>query len=438
MLVKQEQLNPCEVELHIEIEAEKVGSAIDRAYIELGKSVNIPGFRKGKAPKAILQQFLGEDMVKERAADSLLQAAYLEALEESGLDPYAPADVDVTKYEVGEPLTFTAKVPLAPKTELGEYKGLKVERKVVAVGDEDVDREIDQIRRRHAKFPEVSDRPAQVGDVVRIETKAANEPDEEPKGNVAKIGENLPDFDNGLTGMNVGEVKVVDVTYPDDFATEELQGKTVPVQIDLKEIREEVLPEVTDEWVKETFAADQPEGTAPEDIVDTADKLRARIREAMVKASEEAADAQVQNELVGRIVEGSEVCFPQVLLDEGINEHLEELLEGLKKRNLTLEDYLKYKGVTSDELRGDYEERARQELKTRLVLREIVDKESIAVEEEDIEAELMSMAEGNHVPVETIRAYVEKTDNMASVRNRILTKKVMDFLLQSSNIKNVG
>ncbi len=439
MLVKQEELNPCEVALYIEVEVEKVSAAIDKAYTETGKSVNIPGFRKGKAPKAILQQFLDEDRVKDHAAEILLQAAYLEALKESNVEPYCPADVDITKFEIGEPLTFTAKVQMAPKIELGEYKGIRAERKAEAVTAKDVDNELNGILKRHAQYP-VVDRPAKDGDVVRIETKDDTQSDEEMKGSVAKIGENLPDFDKGLVGMTVGEEKVIKVNYPKDYANETIQGKTIPIRIKMTEIREEILPELNDEWVASIFGGPPTdEGQEPSpDVVTSVKELKAKIKEAMIKASEEAADDDVRNKIVHKIIEGSQVHFPEVMVDEMVDERVEEVVESLKKRKITLEDYLKYKGVTYEEQREEFAVEARHDIKTRLVLREIIDKENLAVEENDIEAELAIMAESNQVPVETIRAYVEKTGTMSAVNNRILTKKVMDFLVQSSNTNNIG
>jgi len=437
MLVKQEQLNPCEVELHIEVEVEKVSAAIDTAYLEIGKNVAIQGFRKGKAPMAILKQRVDQDRAKDEAADLLLQTGYMEALEESKLEPFARADVDIVSFEIGQPMTFRAKVPLAPTVELGKYKQLAIERQVVKISDEDVDEELLKLRRRHASYPEITERPAQTGDVVRVEARPDNEPEDQPKSGVAKIGENLPELDEALVGMNAGDVKVVDITYPDDYEAEEVRGKTVAMRIELMEIHEERLPDLTDEWVKEELPAPGL-GARDADVVDTVDKLREAVRRVMEQASIDAARADVENQILHQVVVGSEVCFPQVLVDQEVDKDVEELLENLKKRKLTMEDYLKYREVSPEQLRGEFEERARRDLKTRLVLREIVDKEQIKVEEENIEAELAQMAEANHVPVETIRAYVERTNGISSVRNRILMQKVMDFLVESSNIKDVG
>lgn len=436
MLLKQEQLNPCEVELHIEVDADKVSEAIDKAYADIGKSANIPGFRKGKAPKAILQQVIDEDKVKDRAADELLSVAYGEALDESKLEPFARADVDIVKFEIGEPMSFTARVPLAPKTELGKYKGLVVERPVVSVSDEDVDKELLQLRRRHAAYPEITDRPAQEGDIVRFEMKT-NGTDEQPKSDVAKIGENLPEFDKALVGMNVDEEKVVEIAYPEDYPIEDHRGKTIAKWVKLCELREEKLLDLSDDWVKDMFSARQ-EGAQGDDVVDTVDKLRANVRSVMEEATRDTINSEVENKILHQVVAGSEVCFPQALLNAEIGKDIDELLENLKKRKLTMEDYLKYRDITAEQLHDEFEERARRELKTRLVLRRIVEEEGLKVDQEDIQAELQSMAGASKVPVETVRAYVEKTNSMSSIKNRILMQKVMDFLVKSTNTKDIG
>lgn len=439
MLVKQEQLNPCEVELHVEIDAEKVNSAIDQAYKDFAKVTNIPGFRKGKAPRAILERHLDVEKVKEHAADNLLQEAYSEALKESNLEPFAPADVDIVTYEIGEPLVFTAKVPLTPTTELGDYVGLEVERNVPEVKDEQVDAEIQKIRERQAEYPEVADRAIQEGDMAVVEMKDDTKPEEEFKRNVAHVGDNLPDFDKGLIGMQVGEEKVIEMTYPDDYQAEELRGQTVPLRTRVVEIREQKLPELNDEWVKEAFIGETPEGQEPSaDAVDSVDKLKAKIRSAMEKAAQDVADAEVRNNLVKKVVENSTVCFPEVLVREEVHDRFDELQKDLKQRQVSVDDYLAYVGMTPDELHQKYEEEAKQTLTTSFVLHELKEKEGIAVEDDDVNAEIQSMADERSVPIETVRAYVDSTDNMQQIRNRILHRKILDFLVHASNIKSVG
>ena len=436
MLVRQEQLNPCEVELHIEVEADRVSEAIDKAYADIGKSANIPGFRRGKAPKAMLRQVIDEERVKDHAVDNLLAAAYADALDESKLEPFAVADVDIVKFEIGEPMSFKAVVPLAPKTELGKYKGLVVERPVISVSDEDVEEELLKFRQKRAAYPEITDRPAQEGDIVRFEMRK-NDSDEQPMSDITKIGDNLPEFDKAMVGMNVDEEKAFEITYPQDYPAEDFRGKTVAQWVKLCELREEILPELTDDWVKSAFSAHQ-EGAQGEDVVDTVDKLRAKFRSVIEEAARDRVNSEVENKILHQVVEGAEVCFPKALVSSEVERDIGELLDNLKERKLTMEDYLKYRDINAEQLQSEFEERARRELKTRLVLRRIIDEEGLAVQEEDIEAEMKSMAVASKVPMETVRAYVEKKEGMPSIKNRILMQKVMDFLVKSTNIKEVG
>lgn len=438
MQVTQEQLNPCEVELLIEIEADRVTSAYDETYRELGKRASVPGFRKGKAPREILERFVGEDLVRDGVIERLVQPAYKEALDQTRLSPWAPADLEMVTLEPGEPLVFKAKVPLAPKVELGQYVGLTIEREVPPVTDEHVEREIERIREDRADYPVVTDRPAAEGDTLVIETRADDKPAEEARRSVIDVGQNLPDFDSGVVGMSVDEEKPIEVTYPEDYGIEELRGKTRTIHTRLVEIRKKELPDLTDEWVAQTFVA-RKEGHEPgPDDVDTVDKLRARVKGAIERAAQETADEGVQAKLLKQIVDSSEVCFPEIMVKERVHHRLERLLEELKQREVTLDDYLRHTERTIEQLYQEYEEDVRRGLKTALVLGEIVRRENIKVEDEDVEAEIRRMAEARSVPVATMRAYLEKTEAMDTVSNRVLHKKAMDFLVHASNIKNAG
>lgn len=439
MQVTQEQTNPCEVDLRIEIEAEKVNSAVDESYKELSKVTKVPGFRPGKAPRALLEKFVGEELVKDHVADKLIQPAYSEALKEASIEPWAPADVQLVEFEIGKPLIFTAKVPLAPKVELGEYVGLEIERAVPPVTDEMVDAEIKDMLDRQAKFEPVTDREARGGDTAVIEMKDEDDPGEGPKRNVAVIGENLPDFDNGLTGMKIDQEKVVAVTYPEDFQAEELRGKTKSLSIKLIELHERLLPELNDEWVKNAFAPPTEEGAEPPaDAVDTVEKLRARVREAMEKSAVNVAESDVKNKIVDKIIEGSKIDFPDVMVDERVDERLNELHEELKKRKLNVDDYLRHVDKSMEELRAEYAEDSKEALKANLAIYEVVEKENIKVEDSDVDEEIKSMAESRGVPIESVKAYLEGTDGLAAIRYRLLRKKVLDFLVAASNIKHVG
>ena len=442
MQVKQEQISPCEVELEIEIEAQQVSSAVDDTYRELGKVANIRGFRKGKAPREVLERYLDGDKVKDRVADKLFQSAYTQALEQTKVNPFAPADVEVVRFEIGEPLVFKAKVPLSPKVELGQYVGLEIERNVPTIEDEHVEEEIQRILDRHAGFTPVTDREAREGDTIAVQIRDDTDPEEEPKRNVTVVGDNLPDFDRGVAGMKLDEEKVIEITYPDDYAAEELRGKTVPLRTKLVEINLKSVPELTDQWVKDNFAPrnkDAEEAKQPDpDTVDTVDKLRAAIRNAMEKSAQDIADADVENSIAAKVVENSTVNFPDVMAEEEAGKRLKAVLEELKERKVTPQDYLQQTDQTFEELRARHEEEARQLLTTSLVLNQIIENENVQVEEDDVRARIRQMAAERGVPVETVDAYLDRTNGLSSVRNRVLHKKVMDFLVHASNIKNVG
>jgi trigger factor len=442
MLVKQEQLNPCEIELEVEVDVEQVKSAIDSTYEDIAKETTVPGFRKGKAPKVVLQNYLDPEKVKDRAARSLLRNAYSEALEESKLEPYAPADVELVKFDADEPMVFKAKVPLAPKVELGEYVGLEIDRSVHEVTDEEVEKQIDALREREVEWTPVTDRPVQEGDAATVRLAKEDEAEEQPPIRVV-VGDNLPEFDKGLVGLSVDEEKKIEVTYPEDYGAEDLRGETRSWNVTVLSIEAKSLPELTDDWVKQTYGGEDTDET-PEtertdtERIDTVEKLRARVRGTMERAAVEAADEAVRDAVVERVIKNSEVCFPEFMVNESVEHRLGELVENLNQRKLTVEDYLKHTNQSAEDLRKRYEEESRNYLDLLLVFREIVDKEKIEVTEEDFDAEIRAAAQERGTTPEAIRAYVEKSESAESIRNRILRKKVVDFLVHASNIKSVG
>lgn len=440
MLVKQEQLNPCEVELEVEVDAGKVQSAIDNTYDDIARETTVPGFRKGKAPKAVLRNYLDPEKVKDRAASALLRKAYSEALEESKLDPYAPADVDLVKFDIGEPMVFKAKVPLAPKVELGDYVGIEVERSVREVTDEEVDKQVDLLRDREAEWVAVTDRPVQKGDTAHVTMSREDDEDQDAQRPPLRVlvGENLPEFDDGLVGMSPGEEKQISITYPEDYGAEDLRGQTRVWNVSLASIETKSLPELTDEWVKSTFGGEEGDDTPETERIDTVEKLKKRIRESMERAAVDDADAAVHNSIVEKVVKNASICFPEFMVNETVDARLNELVENLNERKVTLDDYLSHTKMTMEDLEKRYAEEAKSYLELLLVFREITQKEDIQVTDEDLNAEIAAVATERGTTPEAVRAYIDKTDGEESIRNRILRKKVVDFLVNASNIKNVG
>lgn len=440
MQVTQEQTKPCEVDLRIEIEADVFKSAIDDAYKQLAKTVKVDGFRPGKTPRVVLEKVVGDEAAIERALDKLIQPAYSEALTETKVEPWAQAEIDLEECEIGKPLVFVAKVPLAPKVELGQYVGLEVERNVGAITNDDVDAEILKMRQRQMKFEQITDRPAQLEDTAVLELFDEEEPDAEPKKDVAVIGEALPEFNEALTGMNVGDEKPVAVTYPEDYPKEDLKGKEKSMRVKLVELHKGTLPELTDEWVAEYFAppADLPEPPAADEIVDTVEKLQAKVRSVLEEQAIESADTQVQDQILDKVIAGSTIDYPDVMVKENVDERLNQLMKRLSDQGITLEAYLQYQNKTVEQLREQYAETADKALKLNLAIYEVVEKENIKVEEADVESEIAKIAEANHLPIESAKAYIDSTGRQKDIQYQLLHKKALDFLVGASNIKNVG
>lgn len=427
-VTQQEQTKPCEVSLEIEVEQDKVSKAVDEAYREAGRRTAIPGFRKGKAPRPILERHISEEWVLERAAEKLLWPEYQKAVEEVGIAPFAEPSIELIHIADAEPLKFKAKVPLPPTVELGKYAGIEAERLTQKVSDEDVDREIQGIRDRFAKVENIEGRPVQSGDLVIVEM---TEPGGETRETIVEAGSNLPSFDEGIIGMNAGETKTIELTYPEDYEEKDLAGTKSEMVVTVKDIKGRTVPELTDEFVREIA---QKSGEKLESV----EELKNKIRSNLEQSAADLADRKVESEVVDKVAENAQVCFPEVMLDHDVAHRLQDLISELKSRNMTLDDYLESTGRSFEQLRSEIERSAERDLKTSLVLGEIAEKEKIEVSDEELEAEVAKIAESSGQPKESIDAYLDKTDGKSAIRNRLLTRKVLDFLVNASNIKSIG
>jgi trigger factor len=344
------------------------------------------------------------------------------------------------------PYTWPLDLPRIVTSSFGEYRGGRfhagLDLRTGGIGKEEkapLNGYVSRVRCSPSGYGKAVYLRLEDGNTAVFEMKDEEAADEEPKRQVVSIGENLPDFDAGLKGMKVDEEKSIKVSYPEDFATEELRGQTKTFAVKMIEIYDRQLPELNDEWVKTTFAPAPKEGEEPPaDVVDTVDKLKGRIREAMEKSAQDIADRDVNDQIISKVIENSQIDFPEVMVAERVDERLHELQEELKNRKLNLEDYLKHVNKNLEELRNEFAEEAKQGLKVNLAIYEIVEKEEIKVEDADIDEEIKTMAESRNVPVETVRAYLDSTDGTATIKYRLLRKKVLDFLAGASNIKSVG
>ncbi|MBI2844373.1 MAG: trigger factor [Armatimonadetes bacterium] len=427
-IIQQEQTKPCEILLEIEVEQEEVSKAFDKAYKEIGRKTAPPGFRKGKAPRAVLERYVSQERVKETAVSHLIVSAYEQALKEAGVEPFAKADFEVLHIADAEPFKFKATVPLAPTVELGQYVGIEIEKLVPHISEEDVQSEIEGIMERSAEVVNVEGRPVQKGDLIIV---LMVEEDKEPRETVVEAGKNLPSFDEGLIGMSVGETKSIEVVYPEDHEDKDLAGSKFRVVVTIRDIKERRVPELTDEFVRGIAEKSREE-------FQTVEELRDLIRTRLESAVTEIADRQVQAGIIDKLVDSSNVCFPDVVLEHEVERRLDNLILELKAKETTLDEYLRDTGRSFEQIRSQIESSAGRDIKIALVIEEIAKRENIKVTEEDLDAEIAGMAERSGVPKESLQAYLDKTGGKTSAEKRVLRRKVLDFLVHASNIKNVG
>jgi trigger factor len=425
MLKTKEQLDPCKVELNIEVETDKVTEALEEAYKHFSKRVAVPGFRKGKAPRAMVERYIDEEDMRDRAARELIPEAYEAALKEADIDPYDMPDLEIVQFEPEQPFVFKATVALPPKVELGEYVNLTVERMAHVVSDEDVDRQIDEVLNRAAKLEPVADRPVQKDDVVNVEMQRVDEEGSKPFTQMVQAGSNLPDFDEQFTGMTVDEERVIELRYPEDAEDKELAGTTMKLRVKVLEIKERKTPALDEEFAKSAGA-------------ESVDDLKKMFRTRMEQAANDVADRQVQSQLVWEIVDKSQIHFPESMAQHEAEHRMKSLLERLSEAKIELTDYLAQMEKTFDQLHDEFLADAQRDIKNELVMMEIAHRESIAVTDQDVEAEIERLAEDRKVAVASMQAYVDRTDGRSKMRSELLRKKILDFLVKSSNIKDVA
>lgn len=428
MQVTTEQIDPCKIALTISVDAEVVEVARKKAFQQAVSSLQLPGFRKGKVPPHIAKGYVDDSRVKQRAAETLAPDAYTAAVAEAGIEPFAEPEMEFVEMNDGGPFVFKALVPLRPQVTLGIYKGLALERRRITLAEEDIEKELESIRNRHAEYPEIEDRASEQGDLLLVDLTAIVEEQDlpdlaEPKATVIEIGKNIPDLDAGLVGLSKGDTKVIEATYPETFENAELRGKRAVFTVTVKEIRSRVLPELTDELAKKA----RPR-------IESLEELRAEIQERLEKESVEASENEVEFNLVAKIVETSQIHFPDVLLRAEVNAELQQLSRTLEENKVTAEQYLASVGKTVEQLQSEMALGAAQRIRNSLVLSEVARAEGISVDDADVDAKLAERADQAGVSLSAVRAFAEKQGTLDQFRDQALTEKILGFLKDASKI----
>jgi trigger factor len=416
------------VELHIEIPPDEVGRAIAKAYQRVSGRVRIPGFRKGHAPNALIDRFVGREAVLEDAFDALFPEAYVKGVREAEVEPVDRPEVSDLTLEEGKTCTFKVVVEVMPEVKLGQYRGLTAVKAVVPLTDADVDQVLHHLRERQAELV-VSDQAKLENGlhaVIDFEGFIDGEPFAGGAGRDVQLelggGRFLPEFEEGLVGAAKGEEREIKFTFPADYHAKHLAGQEVAFKITVKEIKERRLPELDDEFAKDvsSFA--------------TLEELKADVRRKTGEEREKAAREAVENQLIAKAAENAAVEVPEKLVERRIDAKLAEMVERLKQGGYSLEEYLGEER-TEEDLRSDLQATARVELKTRLVVEAIAKAEGIKVGEEEILAKLVTLAGGDEAKAKDLRLRLEQEGRMEDFLERLASERAVNLLVETAEIK---
>lgn len=421
MKSKVENVEKNVVKLTIEVDAEAFNESLKKAYFKDKGRYTVPGFRKGKAPMQYIERYYGESVFYEEAFNITCPEVYEKALEENGIFPVSRPELDIEQIGKDKDLIFTAKVTVKPEVILGEYKNLKVEKDTVNITDEDVQKELEKIQDKNARLISVENRPVRDKDTLNIDFEGFinGEPFEGGSAKnytlVVGSGSFIPGFEEQLIGMEAGQEKEINVTFPDEYHSEELKGKEAQFKVTVNEIKEKELPALDDE-----FAQDVSE-------FDTLEEYKADIKEKLVKEAQEAADRKYEDDIVKKAVENAEVDIPEVMIEQQLGNILNRFNMTLRYQGLDLEGYARIMGTDLETIRNSYRERAIEEVKTQLVLEKISKVENVEASEEEIEAEIAETAEKYKQSPEDFKKHLHN-DDIEYIKDTVITKKTIKLM----------
>ena len=400
MSVQVEKLEKNMAKLTIEVSSEEFENAIAKAYKKNKNKISMPGIRKGKAPRAMIEKMYGKGIFYEDAANSIIPDAYADAAKESELEIVAQPEIDVTQIESGKPFIFTATVALKPEVTLGEYKGIEVEKKEVEVTDEEVEAEINKVRESNARMLDIDDRATQDGDTVLIDFDGYVDGKQFEGGKADDyslvLGSHsfIDNFEEQLVGKNIGDDVEVNVTFPENYQAEELQGKPAVFKVKIKEIKVKELPELDDDFAQDVSNFD----TIAEYKEDLKKKLTENKEEALKREREEA--------VIGKIIENAQMDIPEQMVDAQTRQMTQEFAQRLSSQGLSIDQYMQFTGLTPQKMIEELKPQALKRIQSRLVLEAVVAAENIETTEEELDKEIENMASMYQMEVDKLKEVI--------------------------------
>lgn len=412
--------------LSVTVPAEKVDKAIDQAFKKVVKQINVPGFRKGKVPRQIFEQRFGVEALYQDAVDILLPEAYGEAIDETGIKPVDQPEINVTLIEKGEDMTFEANVVVEPEVELGDYKGLEIEKQDTELTEEEVQESIDHQLGHLAEMVVKEDGAVENGDTVNIDFDGYVDGEQfeggQAEGYDLEIGSGsfIPGFEEQLVGVKAGEEKDVNVTFPEEYHAEELAGKEATFKTKVNEIKYKDVPELNDEIANELDAE-----------ANSVDEYKENVRKRLAEQKATDAENTQKEEAINKATNNTTIDVPEAMIKTELDRMVQEFGQRMQQQGLNLETYFQISGQDESQLREQMKDDAEERVKTNLTLTAIADAEEVEVSDADIDKELEKMSEQFNISVEDIKQTLGNTD---IVKNDVRIQKVIDMLVDEAKL----
>lgn len=416
--------------MEVTVPVEELEQPIRLACKKIANQVNIPGFRKGKAPRAILESYVGMDSILNEMMDDLMPKAYIEGLKETKLEPVAQPDIEIVTLQDKEPFVFKAIITVKPELELGEYKGLAAVRRIIDVEDKDIEQELETQRQRMTKLVEAPEgAAAQDGDTVTIDFKGIKDGVAFEGGTAESypltIGSAtfIPGFEEQLVGVKVGDEKQVAVTFPEKYPSEDLAGAEVVFEVKVKEIKNKVLPELDQEFVEEVS-----------ETAENLEQLKEEIRTKLIGESLERANDTARSTITMMAVDNCQVELPPVMVEQQIEALVEDNKRQMSSQGIPFEKYLEYLGKTEEEFKEEYRGQAEFIIKRELMVEKIIAAENIEVSEADIDAQLEKMAAKHWMKKEQIQEMLGADNRLEDFKYDLQSQKAIDLIFDQAEI----
>ncbi|EMF2249446.1 trigger factor [Listeria monocytogenes] len=424
MSVKWEKQEGNVGKLTFEIEQEKVKEGLDRAFVKVRKTLNVPGFRKGKVPRQIFNQRFGEEALFQDALDILLPEVYSAAIDEAGIDPVDTPQVNIESMEKGETWVLTAEVTVKPEVKLGDYKGLEVEKRETELTTEELEAELKQLQERQAELVVKEDAPAENGDTVILDFEGFKDGVAFEGGQAENhslelgSGQFIPGFEEKLVGLKAGDEADIELTFPEEYHAEDLAGQPVVFKVKLHGIKTKEVPALDDELAKDI-----------DEEVETLDELKEKISKRLQEAKEESVAQAKQEEVIAKAVENAEVDIPHAMVHHEADHLMNHFAQDLQAQGLTPELYYQFTGQTEEAMHAQMEKDAEKRVKMNLVLEAIAEAENIEPTEEAIDEEISTLAEKYGMEKDAVRAAL---GDMSELKSDLKIRKAIDVLLDSA------